>query len=614
MSDGHGGLSPSEGGRSEVDPIPVENPPMSEPPKPDPPKPKPADSSTDLPPRRKLSDEEVSLWAAVEKWEGTVNAESTSDLGGKLTPLDNTSLNSTTKGSVRVELEKDTEWSSSMRLVWKGPAYVQSATHNSKIHIDLNPLNPVFGGRNDGTETGQATSSKAEGDVYLTLDCYSGWYELRVPDVKIKTKMTSSGNVTAFQGTINEPISESDEKEESLSFVCQPTALPPFTDPDRPPELKGNAEINATFIVKIHLGTDWTLNSTAIKADPGGPYTVKRGDKVNLDGSRSRPSGQIKEYEWEFAPPDEPPPVEAGYPPYQPPKETKKKSSSATCSVVILGDTKVRLKITSSKGATHVSKWVTIKCTPRKFAKVPVDQVSQVKHPELSVEGMIAFGKNICSMDSGPVGRNEGEHYYHRDQSSHTWKDVGYTVEQVSDTDGPFDGFSYVASHTLKISRQRAVNKKITPEDMSGVYAYNEAHKQPPPPPKKGSTAPHPYTCGCDRLARCVEAHEQLHTDLIIEAARGSFKLVAERKGPVDPTERIEKLYYETQDELILWTDMEIRYSDMECQYATSGPEKEQEIHAKLVKMGYGDYVRIWMPNGAGGWRTIEGVLGEIGE
>lgn len=185
MSDGDIGEglpgSPSQGGYSETNPIPVDNPPMPKPPSPTPPKPpKPSKpnlmDSLDLPPRRKLSPEECSLWSAVTRWEGVYNASSSTGLDGKFTPIDNTSLSSETKGSARLELEKDpTQSVENIRLVWKGTATLVEATHKTKTHVDLNPLNPVFGGKNDANESGSGNAgSVIEGDVYLTIDCYMG--------------------------------------------------------------------------------------------------------------------------------------------------------------------------------------------------------------------------------------------------------------------------------------------------------------------------------------------------------------------------------------------------------------------------------------------------------
>ena len=37
-----------------------------------------------------------------------------------------------------------------------------------------------------------------------------------------------------------------------------------------------------------------------LKADPGGPYTVRRAGKVTLDGSRSKPRAAIRDYIWKF--------------------------------------------------------------------------------------------------------------------------------------------------------------------------------------------------------------------------------------------------------------------------------------------------------------------------
>lgn len=384
--------------------------------------------------------------------------------------------------------------------------------------------------------------------------------------------------------------------------------------------LKGKADINTTFLVSVKIHGDWDLSSKTVKADAGGPYTTERGSKLTLDASKSKPLSEIKEFEWTFAAPDNPEPVADGYPPYQPPRENAiKKTESPKSSVVILGNVKVRVKVTTAKGATHTSEWTTITAKPRNFAPVPVAQITTVKHPDLVLDGAVQFGRNTCSLDKGPVGRDEAEHYYHRDPAKQTWLDTGYKVEQVDDSadggEGPFHGFYFVSKHhTLRISRQRAVNKKITPQDTTGVYAYNEQMKQPPPPPKPGSNQPHPYVCGCDRLAKCVEQHEQLHTDMVLEAARGSFKNVTSRSGPVDPTKRIEKLYYETQDQLVTWADIEIRYSDMECQAATAGKDREAEIQSKLIKMGYSDTVIVYLPGSQGGWKTLEGVLGSFGE
>jgi hypothetical protein len=608
--------------------MPVENPQLPEPPKPASPAPQPKKLLFDfnLPksePTRRLSDQEEKLWASISGWEGEYTSCSESGIHGSIAGIDLTNQTGITKGTVRLDLEKDPNWSvGTTRLVWKGTATLVSGKHDLDIKMSLKNLNPVFDGYNNASETGTGDSgTKVEGDVYLIIDTFTGQYQVEIPSAAINIRSQNQGHLTGFRGHVEEDIpDDGGESEEHISFYNSLQALPAFTDPDHPPSLKGKCEMGGSFIVTFKHSSDWELKSKNIKAEPGGPYSVVRGKEVKLDGSKSRPSGEIVEYEWTFES-VEPPKDEDGYPPYQKPKEgAKKTSSSPTCATVILDDVKVKLKVKTAKGAEHTSEAVVITANPRHILPATVKEATEVKDQDLLMGAGTFFGANICSLDPGPVGRDEAQHYYHRNLEDLSWLDVGYKILQVSDSEngsGPFDGFYYLdEKHTLEISRQRAINRKITPKDTSGVYNYNENKRQPRPPSKPGSTQPHYYVCGCDRLAKCVLEHEQLHTDMILKAARGHFKNVQARQGVVDPVKRIEKIYYEDAAVVQRWADLEIRYSDMECLEATAGPEREAEIHEKLIAKGYSDHVIVYVPKSDSevGFRELRGVLGAFGD
>ncbi|KAI9005127.1 hypothetical protein DFJ74DRAFT_692920 [Hyaloraphidium curvatum] len=632
--------------RSEVDGIPVApeptpsdhvpviyNPPLPQPPKLD----------LKMPKMRKVSPEEESRWCSITSWEGTFSSESRSDMTGRLFVF-NTDHHSRTRAEVRLDLERDpSQTVSGVRLVWKGTATLVEATYDTSGTYDIKPLNPVFAGGSNLQESGSDSGKKIEGDVYLIVSPHMGTYEIRVPSTTIKKKQSIKGNVSAAWGT-NDSFNESDEGTEEVSFGCSLEPLPQFDDPDSPPKLTGSMSQDVNFIVQLHMESKWDLQCKNLKAHAGGPYSVERGAELKLDASKSKPLGDIVEFEWTFEPTDPPKPPDLGYPPRQPPRsDAKKTCKSPTCTVVVLDNLTAKLKVTDNKGCTATSDPVKITCRPRKFPATPVEEVSAVKHAELVMGSSTQFGRNTCSLDDGPVGRDEAEHYYHRDPAKHTWRDIGYSTDKVEDEKdgvGPYHGFYVVKEHKLRISRQLVVNRKITPADTSGsefppgvcgplflprpgpnppdalpiTDEYNRQKQQPPPPPKKGSTTPHPYVCGCDRLARCVEAHEQLHTDFILAAARGSFKNVTARSGKVDPADRIERLFFDSEDTLCTWADVEIRYSDEECQKATAGEDREAEIHGRLVRMGYSEVVTVYVPGSAGGWRALTGVLGEFGD
>ena len=63
--------------------------------------------------------------------------------------------------------------------------------------------------------------------------------------------------------------------------------------------------------------------------------------------------------------------------------------------------------------------------------------------------------------------------------SGSTWNGTGYTLATVEDPDGPFDGYSYIASSSLAVRELGVLNRYLFPEagteiDGNNFYSYNK--------------------------------------------------------------------------------------------------------------------------------------------
>lgn len=210
----------------------------------------------------------------------------------------------------------------------------------------------------------------------------------------------------------------------------------------------------------------------AVKADAGGPYKpVERGESVRLDGSRS--TGRNLKYEWFFGPELE---CRNGAGNGDATKQGKRVEVTLLCSIEVIlkvtslrsgksdiDSAKVKVKPRSWKmRVTHRSNW-TFKPNWQK----PMGAIS-ANGPECKRVNSNQLGENYCALPHpeapylGSRGPNSiGALHPHGNRFHDTWLDHGYTVKQVRDKNGPFDGWYYIAEHELKLAREGVFNAHI---------------------------------------------------------------------------------------------------------------------------------------------------------
>lgn len=187
--------------------------------------------------------------------------------------------------------------------------------------------------------------------------------------------------------------------------------------------------------IVYHLS--WSLKKAKeLEADVGGPYTVERGAKVTLDGSRSR--GPIEEYVWTMTPRSDckdnttDVALEVGQ---SAEKAGKTYTFTALCGVDI------RLVVRGPNG-TEDADTGQVTATPRAWQTPYTAPTSLVVDNNLQVGGT-----NQCAFE--PDATKTSGHYIHRTPDA-----PGYEVKQVDDPDGPFAKAFYLVSPTLKVWRR----------------------------------------------------------------------------------------------------------------------------------------------------------------
>jgi len=224
-----------------------------------------------------------------------------------------------------------------------------------------------------------------------------------------------------------------------------------------------------TTVRRTITATIRPLSNDPPLADPGGPYEVTRGERVVLDGSRSK--GNLVSFTWTFAPagPAAAVRVNPG------PKEGQK--------VEALAIAPFQATLTVSDGRQASSRSVTVKVKERSW-KTPCEHVAQEgklspASAPLIDPHLMAFvgGANVCSLDPD----SEDGHIFHPGAASGSWSDSGYTLAQVSDPGGPFDSCWYVEKSELRISRQTLINPYLLPAarpPLTGIEPWYDFNLQ----------------------------------------------------------------------------------------------------------------------------------------
>jgi hypothetical protein len=269
-----------------------------------------------------------------------------------------------------------------------------------------------------------------------------------------------------------------------------------------------------------HLAGHWTMTvgpRDELRADAGGPYTIGRGVRVTLDGSRSRPASghQIVDYSWELTPLGTPEGCAGiGQP---------TTLSGATVTFVALCSVQAKLTVRQDdqqedfddvEATVKARAWRT-DFTTEKTVKCD-KSFNFIGGPQLM--SSFVFGYNRCSRAGHFTESERANHWYEpRGGSTSDFEDGTYWLDVVAD-DGPFADVSYVSRGDFEIRRARWVNRKLCKD--GSVWLRNQ--RAPSTVEGWPSRAPECKfgKAQMARLLRSIERHEQLHSDLAEAALR----------------------------------------------------------------------------------------------
>lgn len=282
----------------------------------------------------------------------------------------------------------------------------------------------------------------------------------------------------------------------------------------------GSADFVDERFPQSRFSMEWVLKREKdVVAVAGGPYTVPRADKVKLDGSKSR--GDIEKYTWTLTPAGE-----------------CKSMGTANAGAIEIGKSVTREGKTTEFGVLcrtraklHVEgrgksddDLTTISAAPRQWTT----KTERSKSDELMATGEV--GTNRCAVEKKVTG-----HLIHHADPV-TFEGDGYVIGKIED-DGPFSGVHYIASSSLKVTREEVVNSKYRPGGE--IYDQNIDND-------KELT---------ELLAPAADAHEKAHTDLL-------FGWLASHKGRQEPARRIEKLASPDPAQLAEHANLSLREDD----------------------------------------------------
>jgi hypothetical protein len=226
----------------------------------------------------------------------------------------------------------------------------------------------------------------------------------------------------------------------------------------------------------VHWSFSGTPRRGDLQANPGGPYTVRRGGRKQLDGSGSRPRREIVEYRWRFQPIQSECPEGAS--------GSSGRKQGRRVSIVALCDVRATLTVEDRDGDTD-SKSAVVKVRPRGPSgwRTPFAHREKTGDPRTPKDppsatsvggGNYAFslfgGLNVSDCGA-PTASSEILCPPLRGERS--WLGSGYELARVNDPNGPFHGDYYVASTELRVKRAGLINPTILPG--STFYQHNLA-------------------------------------------------------------------------------------------------------------------------------------------
>jgi hypothetical protein len=289
-----------------------------------------------------------------------------------------------------------------------------------------------------------------------------------------------------------------------------------------------------------------------LEADAGGPYTVLRGKRLRLDGSRSSPRGRIDSYRWTFtpaAPPDPPsplgPPVVARLFPASPAQDAGCRpdhGGKRGKTTEVLPLCTIKTTLTVRDGGETDSDTTTITVKPRDWQTPDVDlrqeRYGRWGQPQHGTPDGSTFGLNVAGCGGGARIRDS---YFCPLPDGDTWLGEAYTLDIVDDPNGPHDDRWWVKPRPkFEIRRRELVNAYMYPG--AGVPAGSSA-------PKEFYAANQEAGFPIDDFIRYVERHEGRgqglprsgHTLAIVEAIRSAPESNDPQRvieSVVEPTER----------------------------------------------------------------------------
>ena len=294
--------------------------------------------------------------------------------------------------------------------------------------------------------------------------------------------------------------------------------------------------------------SSWTLRPVGpefeepLKAIAGGPYTPERGQTVFLDGLQS--TGKIRSFHWKFEPAGSDEAIRFR------PGEGK---HGRRVPVVALASIKATLTV--SDGQKEDSDSIIVAVKPRDYRTPFVHRTTEQLHPRSipprQIKGQdlrYAGGENVCALDE--YGASDSVHILHPAPAGGSWASRGYTMKQVHDAGGPFDGLWYVDTYTVRAEREVLINKYILPGG---------------PPPVR--TAKPFYTSNqalgndVDGYLAAVRRHELLHSELMKNALSAN-----------DPGPKIEAIASEEEPALKQQADQTIKASEDAADRASQDP------------------------------------------
>ena len=208
-----------------------------------------------------------------------------------------------------------------------------------------------------------------------------------------------------------------------------------------------------------------------LRANPGGPYSVKRAGRVRLDGSGSRPRREITEYKWKFK-------TIPGDCEGIPSQESRK--DGRVVRVVALCGIRATLTVVDRDGDRD-SKSTVVNVKPRGPSgwRTPFAHREKTGDPQTPRNPpsatSVGSGNYAFSLFGGlnisDCGGSDDEILCPLAGRGRSWLGNGYELARVNDPRGPFDGFFYVGSSQLRVKRAGLINPTILPG--STFYQHN---------------------------------------------------------------------------------------------------------------------------------------------